>query len=168
MLGTDTFRHSAARQMRDPFTGTKLTLLPALILDCGVVHVHRADPYGNCQIDGISGFALEMARASKRLIVSAEEIIETDEIRRRPEKTSIPFYLVDAVVHAPFGSHPGETCYLYRRDEPHIREFLEASKTEAGTRSYLRRYIDGTRDHADYLRRIGSKRLEALRFERKP
>ncbi|MEK7656652.1 MAG: CoA-transferase, partial [Elusimicrobiota bacterium] len=42
MLGTDTFRYSAAKRMKDPFTGISLTLLPALILDCGVVHVHRA------------------------------------------------------------------------------------------------------------------------------
>ncbi len=166
MLGTDTFRRSAAKRIRDPFTGMTLAALPALILDCGVVHVHRADVYGNCQLDGITGFALEMARASKRLIISAEEIVDTDEIRRKPEKTAIPFYLVDAVVHAPFGSHPGETCYLYERDEPHIRDYLKAAATEEGMKSYLKRWIHSARDHRDYLKMVGRERLERLRTKR--
>ena len=166
MLGTDTLSRSAAKTMDDPFTGMKLALLPALILDCGVIHVHRADIYGNCQLDGITGFSLEMARASKRLIISAEEIIETDEIRRRPEKTAIPYFLVDAVVHAPFGSHPGETCYLYKRDEPHIRAWLEAMRTEDGTRRYLDEWVRGPRSHEEYLEKVGERRLAELRSGR--
>lgn len=163
MLGTDTFKYSAAKAVRCPFTELKLTLLPALILDVGIIHVHRADRYGNCQIDGISGFALEMARASKRLIISAEEIIDTEEIRRYPDRTVIPYFLVDAVVHAPFGSHPGDMAYMYDRDREHLRKFLEASKTEEGTRAYLDEYVYGVKDHQGYLRLIGEKRLEELR-----
>ncbi|HIC96670.1 TPA: CoA transferase subunit A, partial [Candidatus Bipolaricaulota bacterium] len=155
MLGTDTFKYSAAKAVRCPFTELKLTLLPALILDVGIIHVHRADRYGNCQIDGISGFALEMARASKRLIISAEEIIDTEEIRRYPDRTVIPYFLVDAVVHAPFGSHPGDMAYMYDRDREHLRKFLEASKTEEGTRAYLDEYVYGVKDHQGYLRLIG-------------
>lgn len=163
MLGTDTFRYSAAKAVRCPFTGLKLTLLPALILDVGIIHVHRADRYGNCQIDGISGFAIEMARASKRLIISAEEIIDTEEIRRYPDRTVIPYFLVDAVVHAPFGSHPGDMAYMYDRDREHLQEFLEASKTEEGTRAYLDKYVYGVKDHQEYLQLIGQARLEELR-----
>ncbi|MBI4377033.1 MAG: CoA transferase subunit A [Elusimicrobia bacterium] len=166
MLGTDTFSYSNAKSITDPFTGLKVALLPALTVDCGVVHVHRADIYGNCQLDGISGFALEMARASKRLIVSAEHIIETEEILKRPEKTAIPFYLVDAVVHAPFGSHPGETCYLYARDEPHIKSYLESAKSAQGMRQYLDRYVYGVESHRDYLDLIGLRRLRHLVRER--
>lgn len=163
MLGTDTLKYSAAKVVRDPFTGIKLTLLPALILDVGVIHVHRADRYGNCQIDGISGFSVEMARASKRLIISAEEIIDTEEIRRYPERTLIPYFLVDAVIHAPFGSHPGDMAYLYDRDTEHMREFLEAAKTEEGTQAYLKKYIYDLKDHREYLELIGKERLEELR-----
>jgi acyl CoA:acetate/3-ketoacid CoA transferase alpha subunit len=66
MLGTDTLRYSAAKVVEDPFTGAKVALLPALVLDVALIHVHRADKYGNCQIEGISGFAAEMSRACKR------------------------------------------------------------------------------------------------------
>jgi acyl CoA:acetate/3-ketoacid CoA transferase alpha subunit len=159
MLGTDTFKYSAAKVIECPFTGEKLCLLPALILDVGLIHVHRADKYGNCQIEGISGFALEVARASKRLIISAEEIIETDEIRRYPDRTAIPYYLADAVIHAPFGSFPGEMPYLYARDEELLQEWVESSKTPEGSQSYLEKYVYAVRDHEAYLESIGRDRL---------
>jgi len=162
MLGTDTFKYSAAKTVECPFTGDPICLIPALILDVGLIHVHRADMYGNAQIDGISGFSTEMARASKRLIVSAEEIIPNEEIRKNPAKTVIPYYLVDAVVEAPFGSHPGEMCYVYERDEPQIKEWVEASKTEDGAKEYLDKYIYGMKDHQEYLEMIGADRLEQL------
>ncbi|MEZ5198891.1 MAG: CoA-transferase [Bacteroidales bacterium] len=86
MLGTDTLKKSSAKVVECPFSGLKVALLPALIVDTGFIHVHRADIHGNCQIDGISGFAFEMSRACKNLIVSAEEIVDTKEI----EGTSRP------------------------------------------------------------------------------
>jgi hypothetical protein len=127
-----------------------------------VIHVHRADKFGNCQIDGISGFAVEMSRACKRLIVSAEEIVDTEVFREKPERTVIPYFLVDAVVPAPFGAHPGETCGL-PRDEEAIRDWLGAIADEAGTKAYLAKWVSGVPDHAGYRRRVGRDRLEGLR-----
>ena len=166
MLGTDTFNASAAKVVRDPFTGLQVCLLPALILDVGLIHVHRADMYGNAQIDGISGFAAEMARASKRLIISAEEIVPTEEIRKNPDRTIIPYYLVDAVVHAPFGSFPGEMAYMYGRDEESLKEWIEASKTVEASQVYLDKYVYGVKNHAEYLARVGKERLDICVAER--
>ena len=166
MLGTDTLKYSSAKVVEDPFTGLKVCLLPALILDVAMIHVHRADRYGNAQIEGISGFAAEMARACKRLIISAEEIVPTDEIRKYPDRTIIPYYLVDAVVHAPFGSHPGEMAYVYGRDEPIIKEWVESSKTVEGTQEYLDKYVHRVRDHQEYMQMIGKERLAQLVDER--
>jgi glutaconate CoA-transferase subunit A len=163
MLGTDTMKYSAAKVVKDPFTGDPICLLPALILDVGLIHVHRADKYGNAQIDGISGFAAEMARASKTLIISAEEIVDCEEIRRHPDRTIIPYYLVDAVVEAPYGSHPGEMCYVYVRDEPQIKEWVEASKETSTTQAYLEKYIYSVKNHQEYLNFIGQERLQSLK-----
>ena len=165
MLGSDTLKYSAAKVVECPFTGQKVCLIPALILDVALIHVHRADKYGNAQIDGISGFAFEMSRACKRLIISAEEIVDTEEIRRYPDRTIIPYYLVDAVVHAPYGSHPGEMVYCYARDERQLREWVEASKTEEGTRAYLDKYVYSVANHQEYLELVGRERLEQLRAE---
>jgi len=164
MLGTDTLKYSAAKVVECPFTGDPICLLPALILDVGLIHVHRADKYGNAQIDGISGFAFEMARASKNLIISAEEIVDTEVIRSQPDRTIIPYFLVDAVIHASFGSHPGEMCYVYERDETQIKEWVDFSKTEEGAQIYLDKYIRGVNNHKEYLALIGEKRLQQLKM----
>ena len=161
MLGTDTLKYSAAKVVEDPFTGMKVALLPALVLDVALIHVHRADKYGNCQIEGISGFAVEMSRACKRLIISAEEIVPTEEIRKNPDRTIIPYFLVDAVVHAPYGSYPGEMAYMYGRDEPGIKEWVDMSKTADGSQAYLDKYVYGVKNHAEYLELVGEERLQA-------
>lgn len=164
MLGTDTFKYSSAKVVECPYTGEKLCLLPALILDVGFIHVHRADKYGNCQIDGISGFAAEMARASKRLIISAEEIVDEDITRAHPDRTIIPYYLVDAVVEAPFGSHPGEMSGLYERDEEHIRNYAKDSNNIALTKAYLEKWIYGVSGHNEYLDLVGTNKLAELKI----
>jgi len=162
MLGSDTLKYSAAKVVEDPFTGQPVCLVPALFLDVGLIHVHRADRYGNCQIDGISGFAQEMARASKKLIVSCEEIISTDKIRKYPEHTVIPYYLVDAVVEAKYGSHPGEMCYRYWRDGEHLQQFLKDSADPQKTQAYLDKWIYGTKNHAEYIELVGIDRMREL------
>jgi hypothetical protein len=165
MLGTDTLKYSSAKVVECPFTGYPVCLVPALILDVGLIHVHRADKYGNAQIDGISGFAAELARSSKRLILSAEEIVDSEDFRRHPDRTIIPYYLVDAVVHAPFASHPGEMCYVHVRDETQIKEWVEASTKPETTQAYLEKYIYGVHNHQEYLEKIGWERLEALKIK---
>jgi acyl CoA:acetate/3-ketoacid CoA transferase alpha subunit len=166
MLGTDMIKYSSAKVVEDPFSGLKVCLLPALILDVAIIHVHRADRFGNAQIEGITGFAAEMARAAKRLIISTEEIVPTDDIRKYPDRTIIPYYLVDAVVHAPFGSHPGEMAYVYGRDEPVIREWVESSKTAEGAKVYLDKYVYGVANHQEYMKLFGDQRLSQLVDER--
>jgi acyl CoA:acetate/3-ketoacid CoA transferase alpha subunit len=165
MLGTDTLSHSGAKVIECPFSGEPVALLPALALDVAMIHVHRADKYGNCQVDGILGFGPEMARAAKRLIISAEEIVDEDVIRARPDRTTFPYYLVDAVVHAPYGSHPGEMGGMYERDEEHIKEYVEGSKDVAYVEGYLDKWVYGVKDHDEYLDLVGRDRLASFRVK---
>ncbi len=166
MLGSDTFNYSAGKVIDDPFTGRPVALLPALTLDVGFIHVSRADIYGNCQVDGVSGFAAEMARASKKLIVSTEEIVDSDVLRAQPERTIIPWYNVDALVLAPFGSWPGEMTGCYERDEDHYRMFLEKAKTPEGTQQYMDEWVHDLPDHQALLEKIGDDRLAAVRIQK--
>ncbi|MBN3034742.1 MAG: CoA transferase subunit A [Bacteroidales bacterium] len=166
MLGTDTFNKSSAVAIECPFSGQKVALLPALVLDVGFIHVNRADIYGNCQIDGISGFAFEMARASKNLIISAEEIVDTSEIRKHPGRTIIPYYLVDALIKAPFGSWPGEMTGLYERDEPHYRMFIESQKDPETVDRYMKEWVLDLPDHQALLDKIGKNRLDEITLKK--
>ena len=93
LLGTDTFRHSAAKVIACPFTGEKLVALPALYPDVAAIHVHEADRYGNCRIRGTTVADLDLARASKRLIITCERLIPDDEIRRDPTPDGDPVLL---------------------------------------------------------------------------
>lgn len=164
LLGTDTLRHSAARVIACPFTGQKLVALPALFPDAGFMHVHRADVYGNAQVDGISIADYDMARACKRLIITAERIVDTEEIRREPGKTLAPYWLVDAVCHVPYGSYPGNMPYEYYSDEDHLAEWMEAERTPAGLAAFLDRYIYGVETFAEYLElKGGERRMAELR-----
>ena len=151
LLGTDTFRYSAAKEVTCPFTGGKLLAVPALFPDVGVIHVHRADVYGNAQVDGISVADWDLARASRRLIITSEDLVETAEIRRNPGMTQIPFWLVDAVCHVPYGSYPGNMPYEYYSDEDHLAEWMKAEKDQAALDAFLQKYIYGTRSFEEYL-----------------
>ncbi len=108
--------------------------IPALFPDVGIIHVHQADIYGNAQIEGINIVDLDLARASRRLILTTERIIDTDEFRRSPGQTSIPYWLVDAVCLVPYGSYPGEMPYEYTSDEQHFAEWIEAEQDPAELR----------------------------------
>jgi len=163
MLGSDTFKYSAAKAVKCPFTGNIVCLLPASVLDVGIIHVHRCDQYGNAQIEGITGFAVEMSRASKKLIISTEEIISTDEIRKNPDRTTIPYFLVNAVVHAPFSSHPGEMNYVHERDEDGLKEWIDATQTAESTKAYMDKYVYGVKNHEEYLKLVGRDRLKMLK-----
>jgi len=158
LMGTDTFKYSAAKVIKDPFTGMKVALLPACYPDIVFIHVHRCDKFGNCQIDGISIEDIDLSRAARRLVVTTEEIIETDEIRREPWRTTIPFYYVDAVCKVPYGSHPGNMPYRYYFDEEHIGMYLKMAKTPEGTKEYIDKYVKGVNDFEEYLRLIGGKK----------
>jgi glutaconate CoA-transferase subunit A len=53
-------------------------------------------------------------------------------------------------------------AYLYARDEPMIKEWVEANKTPEGAQVYLDRYVYGVADHQEYLDLIGRGRLDEL------
>jgi glutaconate CoA-transferase subunit A len=166
LLGTDTFRKSAAREIACPFTGERLAALPALFPDVAAIHVHEADRYGNCRIRGTTVADLDLARASKRLIITCERLIPEDEIRRDPTRTVIPFFCVDAVCEVPFGSYPGNMPYEYFSDEAHLSQWLEVEKDVAALRRFVDRHIYGVRDFGEYLQLCGGlERMRQLRHE---
>jgi acyl CoA:acetate/3-ketoacid CoA transferase alpha subunit len=164
MLGTSTLQQSAAKVIEDPWSGKPICLVPACYPDVALFHVPRCDQYGNAQIDGILADDFELARASRRLIMTTEEIIDHEEIQRRPWRTVIPFHLVDAVIEVPFGAHPTEMSAAYYFDEEHIAHWLKVSKTPEGTAQYFEEYVFGVPDFQAYLEKIGGfRKLVQLR-----
>lgn len=161
--GTDGFEFSGAKLVEDPFTGKPITLVPALNPDVAIVHVQQADVYGNARVFGTGIAHEESAMASKKVIVSAEEIIDTEEIRRDPGRTSIPYYVVDAVVHAPFGAWPGNCGGYYGSDTMGVIETFGAiSRDTVG--DYVAKYVTPfADDQAMFDALVGKERLDKLR-----
>ncbi len=163
ILGTDTFKMSAAKVIECPFTGKKYAAVPACWPDVVAIHVHEADMYGNCVIKGISVADLELARAAKHLIISAEKIVSNSIIRENPTITAIPYYMVDAVVEAPYGSYPGNMAYCYFSDEAHLAEWLKVEKDPEAFAKFLDHYIYSSANFEEYLEKCGGlKRMEEL------
>lgn len=164
MMGTDTEKYSAAETITCPYTGMKLLALPALYPDVALIHAHRADIYGNCQIDGITVADYDLARAAKRVIITTEKLIPSEEIRMKPQNNLIPYFLVDAVIEVPYGSYPGNMPYEYFSDEDHIKEWLVAEKSPETMKAFLDKYIYGTESFYEYLHACGGiEKLQKLR-----
>ncbi len=164
LLGTDTFEHSSAKVVKDPYSGKPICLLPACYPDVVFIHVPRCDMYGNAQIDGTTIEDYELARAARRLILTTEEVVPESVIRDKPWRTTIPFFLVDAVVEVPYGSHPCQMPLIYFFDEEQYAEWLRMSKSAEGTQEYFDKYVYGVKDFAEYLERVGGpQKLEYLK-----
>ncbi len=145
------------REMACPYTGEKLLLLPAMNPDVALIHVQRCDAYGNAQIDGLQFMDVDIAMAANRVILTTERIISNDQIRRAPDQTKIPFFTVDAVVEAPYGSAPHECYGAYEPFFPHMDYYAGLTKEdpEAGAKEYLERFYYAPKEWSDYLGLLG-------------
>ncbi len=169
MMGTDMerlrrYRGDDKLKVIDcPFTGDKICLVPSVQPDFSIVHVQRVDKLGNAQIDGIVGEDIEGSRCGKKLIVLAEELIDTEEIKTRPDQTKIPAMYVDHVVVLPYIAHPMMCHDYYDYDLEHLQMFHKMTQTEDGWQEYLDNFILGVDDHHGYLDLVGWERLNKLR-----
>ncbi len=151
------------RHLVDPYSGGEVVVVPALNPEVAIVHVQRADADGNAQIWGIVGEQKEAAFASKRLIVTAEEIVSEEIIRSDPNRTLIPGFIVDAVCHEPFAAHPSYTQGYYDRDNAFYLQWDEISKSREDVQAYLDEWVYGVEDRAEYWDRLALEVKERLK-----
>jgi len=149
------------KEIEDPFTGKPVVAIPPLRPDLCLIHVAKADIYGNCLSLGGRHMEDVIAKASKRVILSAEEIVETKDLD--PRYTTLPGLLIESVVHAPFGTWPAACPGVYDHDREHLVEYNELAKKNR-TGEYLERWVYGPKSEADMLKQIGEARLNGLRI----
>jgi glutaconate CoA-transferase subunit A len=163
LVGTDLLkRRDDMVVAADPFGGGKVSVVAkAMRPDVAVFHVDKADRHGNVSC-GYPVEAVILAEASAQVVVTAEEIVD-----RMTEKDAIgafiPSLLVDAVVHAPFGGHPGGMTGRYAPDKAAMQEYVLASRDDPSFAAYLETHVFGTRDHEEYIERFvrhASRRTE--------
>ncbi len=152
--------------MQCPFTGEAYLAMTALTPDVSFIHVQSADAEGNCRIDGPRWENEEQAKAARRLIVIAEEIVPTEATQKEPGRTIIPAHRVEAVIHQPFGAHPTAVFGRYDYDAAHLKLYVDHSKRPERIGEYIQNYILSTRNHDAYLEKVGGLRhLEGLKAD---
>jgi glutaconate CoA-transferase subunit A len=162
MMGSDVAGQlEDLKEMECPFTGERLLLVPALNPDVALIHVQRCDAYGNAQIDGLEFMDVDMAMAAKRVIITTEQIVSNDQIRRSPDQTKIPFIAVDAVVEVPFGCAPHECYGMYEPFYSNMDEYaaMTQKNPDEGVAAYLEKYYYEPENWTEYLELLGLENM---------
>jgi glutaconate CoA-transferase subunit A len=150
------------REFHSPVGGEKLVAVPAIRPDVAIIHAQRADAQGNTHLWGNLGVAVDGARAAKKVIVVAEDIVEPEVIASDPNRTLIPGFLVTAVVHEPHGAHPSPVQGYYGRDHPFFSQYHEQSCERKDYEQWLERWVKGVPDRRAYMQQLGACRFQAL------
>ena len=154
--------------VESPFGGGAVCVVPPIKPALGVFHVHRVDRLGNAQLFGPAGEMRYSIAACKKVIVVAEELVDTAVIRQRPEATVAPGFMVDAIVVEPWAAHPTDSYGYYYRDLQHNDLYGEMTHTEDGFRRYVDEWIIGTSDHREFVTKLGQQQRAKLRLRNEP
>lgn len=153
------------KRIPDPFGGKDVIVVPALNPDVAIVHVQRADKHGNAHLWGIIGEQKEAAFAAKKVILTAEEIVDESVIRSDPNRTMIPGIVVSAVCHVPFASHPSYSQGYYDRDNEFYLAWDKISESKESVQTYLNEWVYGVKDRNAYWKKLGEKTHKRLKVK---
>ncbi len=156
------------QRVTDPYSGKEVIVVPALNPDVAIVHVQRADRDGNAHLWGIIGEQKESAFAAKKVILTAEEIVDESVIRSDPNRTLIPGFIVSAVCHVPYASHPSYAQGCYDRDNEFYLEWDKISADPQAVRAYLDEWVYGVQDRNEYWQKLGPKVHGRLQVKPRP
>ena len=162
-MGSDLFAtNSSLKILRCPFTDKKMAAVAAIQPDVTLIHVQRADEFGNAHAWGNLGLARDACLASRHVVISAEEIVPPDKISSDPNRVITPGFKVSAVVHAPWGGHPSPVPGYYNRDHQAFIDYRNQSRSPEAFDKWRSQWVDGVQNPADYQRMLGDQRCEAL------
>jgi glutaconate CoA-transferase subunit A len=150
------------KRIPDPYGGKDVIVVPALIPDVAIVHVQRADANGNAHLWGIIGEQKEAAFAARRVLLTAEEIVEESVIRSDPNRTLIPSMVVDAVCHVPYASHPSYAQGYYDRDNEFYLQWDMVSRSSESVDGWLDEWVYGVADRGEYWAKLGEENHRRL------
>ena len=144
---------------------TKVVLVPAINTDVTIIHVQKSDRQGTARIEGLTFADIEQAKSAKHLIITCEELVESEELRKNPDQNQIPSFCADAVVHVPFGAFPTASYRYYDYDPVYLNEYKEYAADDLRHKKYLEKFIYGVNDHQDLLDLVGGERMEMIKAD---
>ena len=162
-LGSDLLKKNGnLREFISPVNEDKLVAVRALRPDVAILHVQRADQFGNAHIWGSLGVAVDGARAARKVIIIAEEMVPAELIASDPNRTLVPGFLVAAVVHEPGGAHPSPVQGYYGRDHEFFSEYHSRTRNLEDFEHWLEKWVVRIPDRRAYLDQLGKPRFNAL------
>jgi len=152
--------------MESPFApDDRVVLVPAIHTDFAVLHVQKATVDGTVRIEGQTFADVQQALCADTVVVTAEEIVAEEVLRREPERNPLPYFAVKHVCHVPFGAHPYAVFNYYDYD-PRQQVYHDSARDDATFQWYLEKFVYGVRNHAEYLEAVGGPaRLDSLRAD---
>ncbi len=149
-VGSDMLKYNPnIKVIDDPFTGGKTGAVKAIVPDVGISHVQRCDENGNAQRWGSLGVDAEGINASRTVIITTEKIVDSDVIRRDPNRTLVPGYRVAAVVEQPWGAYPMHLAGCYLGDWP---AFLAPLRSEDVYNDFMEKFVYGVKNWDEFLK----------------
>jgi glutaconate CoA-transferase subunit A len=132
--------NSKIKRVTCPFTGEELAAIPAHRPDVAVIHAQRADKAGNVMIEGVLGVQKEAVLASKRSVVTVEEIV--DELPERSlNAVVLPYWTVGHVVEVPGGAFPSYAQGYYPRNNNFYKEWDAISRERDSFLSWMKENV---------------------------
>ena len=153
------------REFKSPVSEDKLVAVEALVPDVAILPVQRCDKMGNAHVWGSLGISIDAAKASKIVILIAEEIVSAEIINSDPGRTLIQGFQVNAVVHEPWACHPSPVQGYYNRDDDYFAEYHSETKSRDGYEKWLDKWVYGVDDREHYMSLLGDRRIDNLKIK---
>lgn len=162
----------AFKMMADPFdSGRQMGMVKALNPDISIVHGVAADAEGNTIVAAPYSESLWGAKASTGgVIVTAEQLVSSDFIRRHAHLVKLPAYMVKSVSVVPFGAHPGgvwnqgvDDIEPYAEDYAFMAQYNQKCRSEEALDAWIDEWIVKCSSFSDYVSKLGADRIMALK-----
>jgi glutaconate CoA-transferase, subunit A len=141
LLESDVRTAQGFRTVADPYGGQEVVAVRAIVPDLAIIHVHEADAMGNARISGTLFEDVLMVTAARRVVLTAERIVDGAQFAAQPELTTIAGFLVDAVVHAPQGAWPCSCAGLYDYDTDYLAAYHAATRDDQAFQRFLDEHV---------------------------
>lgn len=150
---------------KNPFNNQNqnVVLFPAIRPDIAIIHVQQVGTEGTCRIDGVQGYDAFGALAADKVIITAEQIVPEELLRRDPNRNLIPCTEVDMIVEVPYGAHPSLVPNHYDLDLEFIKQYQAAAKTKAGFDRWADEWVYSIKSQTDFIQKLGAAKLQKLR-----
>jgi glutaconate CoA-transferase, subunit A len=156
-LGSDIPKYNASiSTVTCPFTGEVLAATRALNPDVAIIHAQKADRKGNVLIQGITGIQKEAVLASKKAIVTVEEIV--DNLDAPMNACVLPAWVVDFVCEVPGGAHPSYAHGYYQRDNAFCKAWDGISRDRETFLVWMQQHVIAMEDFAAFRRSLSPER----------